>query len=103
MSYIMIERVMYDAMVSALRQCRDILAKTVLRMNPSVKQEWIDGQTAQSILQRSQRSMATLRADGKIGYSLIEGRVYYPSHEIGRMLNRQYKKYERNSSPPIEG
>lgn len=103
MSYIMIERVIYDAMVSALRQCRDVLAKAVQRKAPSAKLDWIDGQTAQSILQCSRRSMATLRADVKIGYSMIEGKVFYPVEEIGGMLNRQYLKYERDSSPPVEG
>lgn len=37
--------------------------------------------------------MATLRADSKIGYTLIEGKVYYPADEIGRFLKDNYEKY----------
>lgn len=103
MDYITIERVIYDAMVSALTDCRDVLEKAVCQVSPGLKQEWIGSGTAQTILQRSRRSMATLRAEGKIGYSMIEGKIYYPSDEIGRMLNRNYMKHERGISPPNEG
>ena len=89
----MIERTVYDAMVSALYECRELLAKSVNKLSVNMRQEWIDNHSAQGILRRSQRSMATLRTDGKIGYTLIEGKVFYPANEIGRFLNDNYEKY----------
>lgn len=93
MDYIMIERTVYDAMVAALNECRELLAKAVNRISRNERQEWIDNNSAQGILRRSQRSMATLRNDGKIGYSLIKGKVFYPTNEIGRFLNDNYERY----------
>lgn len=93
MDYIMIERTVYDAMVVALKECRQMLTTALCRLSHNRRQEWIDNNSTQSILRRSQRSMATLRTDGKIGYTLIEGKVYYPADEIGRILNENYKKY----------
>lgn len=93
MDYIMIERTVYDAMVTALKECRELLAKAVNCISRNERQEWIDNNSAQGILCRSQRSMAMLRTDGKIGYTIIEGKVYYPSDEVGRFLKDNYEKY----------
>ena len=71
-----IERTVYDAMVTALKECRKVLATALCRLSYNSCQGWIDNHSAQGILRRSQRSMATLRADGKIGYTLIEGKVF---------------------------
>lgn len=86
MEYITIERGVYDAMVSTLAECRSILAKAIRHLSGNERQEWIDNISAQSILRRSQRGMTLLRMEGKIGYSIIEGKVYYPADEIGRLL-----------------
>ncbi len=93
MDYIMIERTVYGAMVAALKECRELLAKAVNRISRNDRLEWIDNNSAQGILRRSQRSMATLRTDGKIGYALIEGKVFYPANEIVRFLNDNYERY----------
>ncbi len=93
MDYIMIERTVYDAMVTALKECRRMLTTALCPLSYNSRQGWIDNHSTQGILRRSQRSMATLRADGKIGYALIEGKVYYPADEIGRFLNDNYEKY----------
>lgn len=49
----MIERTIYDAMVSALKECRSVLLVAVNRLSHPECQEWIDNRTAQSILCRS--------------------------------------------------
>lgn len=51
---------------------------------------WIDNPTAQLILQRSTGTMQSLRSSGRIGYSLVDGKVFYPESEIARMWNRDY-------------
>jgi hypothetical protein len=94
MDYIMIERTIYDAMVSALKECRSVLLVAVNRFSQAECQEWVDNHTAQSILCRSKRSMAMLRTEGKIGYAVIEGKVFYPANEIGRFLTNNYKRYD---------
>lgn len=53
MDYIMIERTVYDAMVSALYECRELLAKSVNKLSGNMRQEWIDNHSAQAILCRS--------------------------------------------------
>lgn len=87
MEYIRIERSVFDAMLSALTDCRSVLVMALTRLSRNERQEWIDNVSAQGILRRSQRGMTLLRMEGKIGYSVIEGKVYYPASEIGRLLN----------------
>ena len=87
MEYIRIERSVFDAMLSALADCRSVLVMALTRLSRNERQEWIDNVSAQGILRRSQRGMTLLRMEGKIGYSVIEGKVYYPASEIGRLLN----------------
>ena len=93
MDYILIERTIYDAMVSALADCHAYMHNTLNRLMRAERQEWIDNHTAKNILRRSQRGMTALRTDGKIGYSLMEGKVFYPAEEIGRFLNENYENY----------
>ena len=93
MDYIMIERTVYDAMVTALKECRQMLTTALCRLSHNRRQEWIDNHSAQAILCRSQRSMAMLRTEGKIGYTIIEGKVFYPANEIGRYLTNNYERY----------
>ena len=93
MDYILIERTIYDAMARALADCHAYMHNTFNRLMRAERQEWIDNHTAQNILRRSQRGMTALRTDGKIGYSLIEGKVFYPAEEIGRILNENYENY----------
>lgn len=86
MEYVKIERSVFDAMLSALADCRSVLQKALTRISGNGRQEWIDNESARQILRRSQRSMTMMRMEGKIGYSIIEGKTYYPADEIGRVL-----------------
>jgi len=94
MEYITIERSVIDAMVATLAECRSILGKAIRRLSGNERQELIDNISAQSILRQSQRGMTLLRMGGKIGYSIIEGKVYYPTEEIGRLLYNCKVDYE---------
>ena len=89
MDYIMIERSLFDALVRGVRECRSAL-ETALSKIGCQRGCWIDNATAQSILQRSTRTMQSLRSSGRIGYSIIDGKVFYPENEIARMLNQHY-------------
>ncbi len=90
MEYITIERTVYDAMVSALKDCRASLHTAISRLSYKSRDEWIDNNTAQAILQKSPRSLQNMRATGAIGYSLMNGKVFYSADEIGRILERSY-------------
>lgn len=89
MDFIMIERTLFDALVRGVRECRSTLS-TALSAIGINRRGWVDNATAQTILQRSTRTMQSLRSSGRIGYSLIEGKVFYPESEIVRMLNQSH-------------
>ena len=38
--------------------------------------------------------MQSLRSSGRIGYSIVDGKVFYPESEIARMLNQNYVSNE---------
>lgn len=89
MNYVMIERSLFDALVRGVRECRTTLSAALSAIGIN-QNGWVDNLTAQTILQRSTRTMQTLRSSGRIGYSIIEGKVFYPESEIIRMLNQHY-------------
>ncbi len=89
MDYIMIERSLFDALVRGVRECRSALEKALSGV--SFQQSgWVDNTTAQLILKRSTRTMQSLRSSGRIGYSIIDGKVFYPETEIAQMLKLYY-------------
>lgn len=94
MDYIMIERHLFDALVSGVRECRSIL-DSALSAICCIRVCWVDNNSAQAILQRSTRTMQSLRSSGRIGYSIIDGKVFYPEKEIARVLNQHYFCHER--------
>lgn len=89
MDYIMIERHLFDALVRGVRECRSAL-DTALSPVGCHRNGWVDNNSAQAILQRSTRTMQSLRSSGRIGYSIIDGKVFYPEKEIARVLNQHY-------------
>lgn len=94
MDYIMIERHLFDALVRGVHECRSLL-DTALSATCCNLKGWIDNHSAQTILQRSNRTMQSLRSSGRIGYSIIDGKVFYPDKEIARFLTRNYVGHER--------
>ena len=89
MDYIMIERSLFDALVRGVHECRTALEKIMSTIECQCS-GWIDNHTAQSILHRSTRTMQSLRSSGHIGYSIVDGKVFYHESEIVRMLNQNY-------------
>lgn len=86
MEYILIEKFIFDSIIARLKDCVSEVSK--LKHNFGVKplDDWIDNQTAQRLLKRGQRTLQTLRSTGKLGYSIIEGKVFYPRTELMRYL-----------------
>lgn len=75
MDYIIIERHLFDALIRGVCECRSILDSALSTICYD-RNGWIDNHSAQIILQRSNRTMQSLRSSGKIGYSIIDGKVY---------------------------
>jgi hypothetical protein len=94
MDYVMIERHLFDALVRGVRECCSAL-DTALSPVGCHRNGWVDNNSAQVILQRSTRTMQSLRSSGRIGYSIIDGKVFYPEKEIARVLNQHYFCHER--------
>ena len=94
MDHVMIERNLFDALLRGVRECRSALdtALSAVRCN---RNGWVDNNSAQDILQRSTRTMQSLRSSGRIGYSIIDGKVFYPEKEIARVLDQHFVCHER--------
>lgn len=67
MDNIMIERTVYDAMVADLKECRQMLTTALCRLSHNRRQEWIDNNSTQNILRRSnaqwRRCVPTAKSD----------------------------------------
>lgn len=94
MDYVMIERHLFDALLRGVRECR-LALDAALSAIGCHRKGWVDNNSAKAILQRSARTMQLLRYSGRIGYSIIDGKVFYPEKEIARVLNQHYICHER--------
>lgn len=92
MDYILIERAIFNAIVECITEYSAMLDKMMGRLGRSPLGNWIDNDRAQRLLQRGKRSLQTLRSSGKIGYTIIDGKVMYPLKEIDRYLKQSYTK-----------
>lgn len=92
MDYIVMERIVFDALVSQIADCTHTVEKFMKLITPRSLDDWIDNNAAKSLLRLGTRSLQTMRSSGKIGYSIIDGKVFYPMGEIYRVLNQYYTK-----------
>ncbi len=90
MDYVVIERVVYDAILARVDECARELEALMRLYAPRNLDDWVDNESPQSILRLGLRSMQTMRSSGKIGYSIINGKVFYPMSEIDRLLKLSY-------------
>ena len=87
---VVVERVVYDAILARVDECARGLEALMRLYAPKNLDDWVDNESAQSILKLGLRSMQTMRSSGKIGYSIIDGKVFYPMSEIDRVLKQSY-------------
>lgn len=93
MGYVVIERVVYDAILARIDECAGRLEALMRLYAPRNPDDWVGNNTAQSILKLGLRSLQTMRSSGKIGYSIIDGKVFYPMSEIDRLLKLSYVEH----------
>ena len=90
MDYVVIERVVYDAILARIDECAKGLETLMKGFMPKKLDDWVDNESAQSILKLGLRSLQNMRSSGKIGYSIIDGKAFYPMKEIDRLLKLSY-------------
>ena len=56
----------------------------------SFKEEWIDGQDVMQTLHISKRTLQSLRDNGVLPYSRINGKFYYKVSDIEALLESNY-------------
>ena len=57
-------------------------------------EDWIDNQDVMNILHISPRTLQTLRSNGTLPYSRINGKIYYRRHDIKKILADNYIMYK---------
>ena len=92
MDYVVIERIVFDALLSQIADCAHTVEKFMKMIPPRSLDDWVDNNVATSMLRLGTRSLQTMRSSGKIGYSIIDGKVFYPMSEIDRVLTKSYMK-----------
>lgn len=56
------------------------------------KDTWIDGSDVMQILSISKRTLQTLRDEGTLNFSRINGKFYYKVSDIEKLLESHYTK-----------
>lgn len=92
MDYVIIEKAIFSAIVERVTEYSAKLEMVMTRLGSSPLGNWVDNDRAQRLLHRGKRSLQTLRSSGKIGYTIIDGKVMYPLKEIDRYLKQSYTK-----------
>lgn len=78
--------------VKEIKAALNFLTKSSLGQ---LKEEWIDGQDVMQTLHISVRTLQSLRDNGTLPYSRINGKFYYKVSDIEQMLESNYSKSKR--------
>lgn len=92
MDYILIERAIFNAIVARITEYSAKIEMAMGNLGCHPLGNWVDNERAQRLLHRGKRSLQSLRSSGKIGYTIIDGKVMYPLIEIDRFISQSYRK-----------
>lgn len=87
-----------DQIAAMTQDVREIKAALNFMMKSSLnqlKEEWIDGQVVMQTLHISVRTLQSLRDNGTLPFSRINGKFYYKVSDIDGMLQANYSKNKR--------
>lgn len=87
-----------DQIAAMTQDVREIKAALNFMMKSSLnqlKEEWIDGQVVMQTLHISVRTLQSLRDNGTLPFSRINGKFYYKVSDIEEMLEKNYSKNKR--------
>ena len=59
---------------------------------------WIDGQDAMQTLHISKRTLQSLRDEGTLPFSRINGKIYYKLSDIEQLLESNYSHVKKQSN-----
>ena len=54
-------------------------------------EDWLTGDDAQKMLNISERTLQTLRSNGTLAYSKLNGKLYYRRQDLQDLLSNNYK------------
>ena len=57
-------------------------------------EDWIDNQDVMQMLHISKRTLQTLRSNGTLPFSRINGKIYYRRQDIKKLLSDNYVMYK---------
>ena len=92
MDYILIERAIFNGIVARITEYSAKIELAMGNLGCHPLGNWVDNERAQRLLHRGKRSLQSLRSYGKIGYTIIDGKVMYPLKEIDRFISQSYRK-----------
>ena len=81
-----------------VKEVKACLEKIVQTRAEIFKQNWIDGQEVMIALNISQRTLQTLRDNGTLPYSRINGKFYYKVSDLEALLDSNYSV---NAKKPV--
>ena len=87
-----------DQIAAMTQDVKEIKAALNFMMKSSLnqlKEEWIDGQVVMQTLHISVRTLQSLRDNGTLPFSRINGKFYYRVSDIDEMLQANYSKNKR--------
>ncbi|WP_218249235.1 helix-turn-helix domain-containing protein [Kaistella faecalis] len=87
-----------DQIAAMTQDVREIKAALNFMMKSSLnqlKEEWIDGQVVMQTLHISVRTLQSLRDNGTLPFSRINGKFYYKVSDIEEMLETNYSRNKR--------
>ncbi|WP_243349584.1 helix-turn-helix domain-containing protein [Parabacteroides sp. FAFU027] len=93
MSEFKIDRNMYELIIANQRLLEEQISHLQLQMKdkkPALS--YLDGKQVCELLRISQRTLQTLRDNGKIGHSRIEGTILYREEDVRALFDRYFKR-----------
>jgi len=83
-------------LVSVIKKDIESLRSDISKMSKTHAQvlyeEWIEKDKVMSILKISDRKIQTLRDNGTLPFSQIDGKIYYKTSDVEALLNKHYNK-----------
>lgn len=91
---------MIQELLSLVSEIKEIKAGLMLIRQTLVerfKESWIDGQDVLMALNISQRTLQSLRDNGTLRFSRINGKFYYKISDLEMLLENNYSGNPKNS------
>jgi hypothetical protein len=73
-----------------LRALKEFVRYESRKLSERIADEWIDGEQVMTILKISKRTLQSLRDNGAMPYSKINGKFYYKATDLIGMLEANY-------------